>query len=335
MLAGHEQEAYRVLRANALGRPPDGSRSVGRSGNDYYAKLGYIPTGVRCLATGTGGDCRRPASATLEYAAADGALAPMAAALGHAADARLLRSRAQNYRHLYDPRIGFFRPKDRHGTWLSPYNPVTGGDAFHEGNAYTYRWLAPQDLPGLVKLLGGPAATAKRLDAFFDYPELLRDPAGAARKAWVHSAYDYYTDTTYNPNNEPDLHAPFVYAWAGQPWKTADVVRAAQTLFTTGPEGMTGNDDLGTMSAWYVLTALGLYPVTSGSGQLSMTTPLFPQATLQIGSRTLSIDAPGVSDATHYISGVTLNGQPVSTTSIARSAIVRGGQLSFSVSAVP
>ncbi len=341
LLAGHSAEAYRLLRANAFGRPPSGSGTYGRAGNDYFGQRGYIPEGVRCLAHATGGDCRRPASATLEYAAADGALAEMARALGHRADARRLTRRAGNYRNLYDRRIGAFRPKDADGRWVSPYDPVTGGDAFHEGNAYTYGWLVPQDPAGLVRLLGGRAATARRLDAFFDYPGLLRHPSATARESWVDEAYDYYTAKTYNPNNEPDLHAPFLYAWVGQPWKTSTVVTAAQSLFTDGPDGVTGNDDLGTMSAWYVLTSLGLYPVMSGAGYFSLTTPQFPHATVQIGSvgahqgGTLQIDAPGVTVASHYTQAVTLDGKPLTTAWVRRSSVAHGGHLSFGVGVRP
>jgi predicted alpha-1,2-mannosidase len=341
LLAGHTAEAYAALRANALGRPPTGSASAGRTGNTWFGRLGYIPIGVRCLPAGIGGDCRRPASATLEYAAADGSLARMARALGHTADADRLARRAQDYRNLYDRRIGAFRPKDRAGHWLTPYDPVTGGDAFHEGNAYTYAWLVPQDPAGLVRLLGGAGATADRLDAFFDYPRLLRDPVGTARGTWVRQAYAYYESETYNPDNEPDLLSPFLYAWTGQPWKTSTVVRASQTLFTAGPDGMTGNDDLGTMSAWYVLTSLGLYPTTSGAGYFSLTTPQFPHATVALGSipgrqgGTLRIDAPGVADARHYTASAALDGAPVTRAWLPRTAVAHGGHLSFAVAAKP
>jgi predicted alpha-1,2-mannosidase len=341
LLAGHEAEAYAALRRNVLREPPAADAVTGRSGIRWYARRGYIPRGVKCTSKGGGTDCGRPASASLEYAAADASLALMAGALGHRADARMLSRRGAAYRTLWDGRSGFFRPRERDGSWMTPYDPATGGGQFHEGGAYQYQWLVPQDPSGLVRLLGGRRAAARRLDAFFDYAGLLRDPAGTARRSWVDHPYDYYRAHTYNPNNEPDLHAPFLYAWTGQPWKTSTVVRAAQSLFTTGPEGMTGNDDLGTMSAWYVLTSLGLYPTTSGGGFFALTTPQFPHAVVQIGrvgerqGGTLTIDAPGVSDARRYTAAATIDGRPIRRSWLTRAAVARGGRLHFDVSAHP
>ncbi|MEO8687358.1 MAG: GH92 family glycosyl hydrolase [Solirubrobacteraceae bacterium] len=341
LLAGHEQEAYRALRANALGTPPAGSRVTGRAGLRSYARHGYIASGLRCRNKGGGTDCSHPASATLEYAAADASLALMARALGHGGDARRLARRARGYRTLWDRRLRVFRPRGSDGRRLAPYDPRTGADQFHEGGAYQYQWLVPQDPAGLVGLLGGRRAAAQRLDAFFDYRALLRDPSATAHHAWVEHPYEYYGAVTYNPNNEPDLHAPYLYAWTGQPWKTATVVRAAETLFTNGPEGMTGNDDLGTVSAWYVLSSLGLYPTMSGGGFFVLSTPQFPHAELSlgaIGSRqggTLTIDAPGTSAARRYVAAASIGGRPVRRTWLTRAAVAHGGRLAFTVSPHP
>ena len=209
----------------------------------------------------------------------------MARALGHRADARLLTRRARGYRTLWDKRLRLFSPRRGDGRRLAHYDPRTGAGQFHEGGAYQYQWLVPQDPAGLVSLLGGRGPAARRLDAFFAQRELLRNPFATARKRWVEHPYEYYGAVTYNPNNEPDLHAPYLYAWTGQPWKTATVVRAAQTLFTNGPEGLTGNDDLGTMSAWYVLSSLGLYPTMSGAGFFVLSTPQFPHARARRSAR--------------------------------------------------
>jgi putative alpha-1,2-mannosidase len=192
-----------------------------------------------------------------------------------------------------------------------------------------------------VGLLGGRSSAAGRLDAFFAQRRLLRNPSLTARKRWVEHPYEYYGSVTYNPNNEPDLHAPYLYAWTGQPWKTATVVRAAQTLFTNGPEGLTGNDDLGTMSAWYVLSSLGLYPTMSGAGFFVLSTPRFPHAQLSlgaIGSRqggTLTIDAPHTSADRRYISTAHIDGRAIRRTWLTRAATVRGGRLAFTVSTHP
>jgi predicted alpha-1,2-mannosidase len=341
LLAGHEQEAYRALRANALHAPPARSPVTGRAGIRSYARHGYIASGLRCTNKGGGTDCERPASATLEYAAADASLALMARALGHGDDARLLARRAKGYRTLWHRRLRLFSPRRRDGRWLAPYDPRTGAGQFHEGGAYQYQWLVPQDPAGLVDLLGGRRAATRRLDAFFDYRALLRDPFTTARRRWVEHPHEYYGAVTYNPNNEPDLHAPYMYAWTGQPWKTATVVRAAETLFTNEPEGMTGNDDLGTVSAWYVLSSLGLYPTMSGGGFFVLSTPQFPHAVLSLGAigprqgGTLSIDAPGTSADRRYVASARIDGRPIRRSWLTRAAIAHGGRLAFTVSAHP
>ncbi|MET0423279.1 MAG: GH92 family glycosyl hydrolase, partial [Actinoplanes sp.] len=244
LLAGHEDEAYGLLRSNALSEPPAGSPYNGRSGIRYYNDRGYVPSGLRlgvdCAAKGGDNDCDHPASATLEYAAADASLALMAAGLGRSADAKLFAGRGQWYRNLWDSpptappttqnglkaTSGHFRPRTVDGTWLTPYDPVAADEQFHEGGAYQYQWLVPQDPAGLIGLMGGRAAAEKRLDDFFAYDKLLADPAGTARTDWIAAPYDYYAKPTYNPNNEPDLLAPYLYHWAGDPAKAATVVRA-------------------------------------------------------------------------------------------------------------
>ena len=192
----------------------------------------------------------------------------------------------------------------------------------------------PQDPAGLVSLMGGRRRREKRLDSFFAYDKLLVDPAGTARHDWITAPYDYYGKPTYNPNNEPDLLAPYMYLWTGTPSKTATVVRAAMTLFTTGPDGMTGNDDLGTMSAWYVFSSLGLYPTFNGADFLAaVVSPQFPSATVRIGQYgsqggTLTVTAPGVSDSDRYVKSVSLNGRDVDETYLNWSSLRRGGKLS-------
>ncbi|HEY2044678.1 MAG TPA: GH92 family glycosyl hydrolase [Jatrophihabitans sp.] len=347
-LAGHEAEAYALLKKNATSLPPAASQYNGRSGVLYYDKLGYIPSGLTvgtdCPSHGGDNDCAHPASATLEYSAADAALSLMADGLGHRTDATMFAQRGRWYRNLWDARIGQFRPRNQDGTWLAPFDPVSGNQQFHESGAYQYQWLVPQDPAGLTSLMGGKAAAQQRLDTFFAYDHLLTDPAGTARTEWISSPYDYYTKPTYNPNNEPDLLAPYMYLWAGAPAKTATVVRAAMTLFTTGPDGMTGNDDLGAMSAWYVFSSLGLYPTMSGSNFFAVSSPQFPSATVQIGAAqtgehgptqggTLHITAPGVSDTNRYITAAKVNGRASSHSWVSWDDIRRGGSLAYTVSA--
>ena len=257
----------------------------------------------------------------MEYAAADASLAIMARALGHTGRrVACSAERSRWYRNLWDAGDpASFRPRTSDGTWLAPVRPRRRrARQFHEGGAYQYQWLAPQDPAGLVTLMGGRAATEKRLDDFFAYDKLLADPAGTARTDWIEATYAYYSKPTYNPNNEPDLLAPYVYAWVQQPAKIATVVRAAFTLFTNGPDGMTGNDDLGTMSAWYVFSSWGLYPTMSGANYFVVSSPQFERVDIDVASPTsartgqggrLTITAPGVSDDRRYVQTLTVDGR--------------------------
>ncbi|MFD7920982.1 GH92 family glycosyl hydrolase [Streptomyces sp. NPDC059740] len=351
------REAYGFLRANATEVPPAGVRENGRAGAAYYAARGYIPYGLNikpsadcdegasgtCCPTRTNdNDCYYGTSATLEYAAADASLALMAKGLGHTSDAAMFARRGESYKNVFDTRIKQFRPRTAaDGTWLAPYDPVTSDHAFHEQNASQYQWMVPQDPAGLVGMLGGSEATTSRLNEFFAYDDLLTDPAGTAHTAWVSDPYDYYGSTKYNPNNEPNLIAPYLYAWTGQPGNTATVVRAQESLFTNSPGGIPGNDDMGEMSSWYVMSSLGLYPTTSGGNFDVLTTPQFPYAQVRIGDYgktqggTLTISAPGTSMANRYVASATVNGRAWDRAWVHQADIAHGGHIDFALSTEP
>lgn len=272
LLKGHEEEAYRALKKNADGVPPTDSAPVGREANVQYLKDGFAPyIKDRPHAKPGDSDFDHGASATLEYALSDAMLGEMARDLGHDADAKRYEDRAQNYRKIFDSSTGFFRARDASGAFTGPADPAQS-EGFHEGTSWQYQWLVPQDLPGMVGLIGGKDAANQRLDSFFAYDKLLADPAKTAREVWVNGPYAYYNADKYNPQNEPDLIAPYTYLSTGQPWKTTDVVHAALTLFTDAPTGMTGNDDLGTMSAWMVLSSIGVFPVQPGTDTWGLST---------------------------------------------------------------
>jgi predicted alpha-1,2-mannosidase len=341
-LDGLEEQAYRALWQNATGVPPAASRFSGRAGNPSYLEHGFVQYDKGFPKKGQDVDPHHGASATFEYALADAALAVMAAALGHESDAAVLRVRALNYRTLWDAGVsdrgftGFPRPRVAGGGWLPSFTPQ-GDDGFHEGTAWQYQWLVQQDVPGLVERLGGPAAAADRLDDFFAYPDLVADPAGTARDKWVVGPYEYYNQFRYNPNNEPDLHAPWMYALVGQPWKTSAVVRAAHTLFVDGPAGVTGNDDLGQMSAWYVLSALGLYPVVPGTGQFVLHAPRYARAVLHLeDGRDVVLEAAGADPARlQYVRGLTVDGAERDRVWVDLEALRAGAVLAFDLTADP
>jgi predicted alpha-1,2-mannosidase len=323
-LKGREAEAYAALRENAFGVPPRRIRAQGRAGNPSYLANGFVQYDRGFVAKGMDIDPHHGASATLEYAIADSALATMAKSLGHGGDAKVLARRALNWRRVWDASVqdgptgmrGFPRPRLEDGSWFADvagnYDP-RGERGFHEGTAWQYQWLVPQDIPGLAAAMGGPAEALRRLDLFFDYQAVLAEPA-AVRKSWVVGPYSYYSQFRYNPNNEPDLHAPWMYTLMGQPWKTTTVLRAAETLFGNSPGGVTGNDDLGTMSAWYLFSALGMYPDAAGSGRFLLHAPRFAHAEIDLPQgRVLRIDAPGAKPGERrFVQAVNWAGSPLS-----------------------
>ncbi|WP_307867687.1 GH92 family glycosyl hydrolase [Umezawaea beigongshangensis] len=341
-LAGLEEEAYEALARNVNGVPPADSPFAGRSGNPNYLEHGFVQYDEDFPIKGQDADPRHGASATLEYALADCSLSIMARALGKDADADALRERGRNHRLLWDPTVtdrgftGFPRPKRAGGEWLEPFSPQ-GQDGFHEGTAWQYQWLVQHDVPGLVRQMGGADAVHARLDDFFAHADLVADPAATAREKWVVGPYDYYDQFRYNPNNEPDLHVPWTYALTGQPWKTSQVVRAAQTLFVNAPDGVTGNDDLGQMSAWYVFSALGLYPVVNGTGQFVLHAPRFRRAVVhQHGGRDLEIRAPGADPSVlQHVAALRVDGRASDAVWVDLERVRRGTVLDFSLTTDP
>ncbi|MEU0600999.1 GH92 family glycosyl hydrolase [Streptomyces sp. NPDC006393] len=340
LLKGWEERAYRALKKNADGVPPSDSPAVGREANKEYIADGFAPyIKGRPHAKPGDSDYDHGASATLEYALSDAMLAEMARDLGHDADAARYAARAQNYRKIFDPSTGFFRARDASGAFTGPADPAQS-EGFHEGTSWQYQWLVPQDLPGMVSLIGGKQAADDRLDSFFAYDQLLQDPAKTAREVWVNGPYDYYNADKYNPQNEPDLIAPYTYLSTGQPWKTTDVVHAALTLFTDTPTGMTGNDDLGTMSAWNVLSSIGVFPVQPGYDTWGLSTPVFERVDLTLDRRyyprgSLTITAPGTSDGDRYIQSARVDGSPYGRTYLTTDALRHMTSLAFTVGARP
>ena len=346
-LKGREREAYAALRENAFGVPAFGIRPQGRSGNPSYLRQGFVQYDRGFISKGMDTDPHHGASATLEYALADSSLATMAKALGHAKDAQVLAQRALNWKKVWDPTVvdeptgqrGFPRPRLQDGSWFadvgSGFDP-RGDHGFHEGTAWQYQWLVPQDVPGLAAAMGGTAQALRRLDQLFDYEALVADPA-AVRKSWVVGPYSYYSQFRYNPNNEPDLHAPWMYTLMGQPWKTTTVLRAAETLFGNGPGGVTGNDDLGTMSAWYLFSALGMYPDVPGSGRFLLHAPRFARAEIDLApGRVLRIEAPEARPGERrYVQSVSFAGRPVSRVWLDWEQLQAAGTLSYKLAPQP
>jgi len=347
-LTGRERQAYAALRQNAFGVPGPLVRSQGRAGNPNYLSRGFVQFDRGFPAKSMDVDPHHGGSATMEYALADCSLAQMAGALGEGQDAALLRQRGNNWRNVWDPGVvdtetgfkGFPRARMTDGSWyVAPdggYSPRSHF-GFHEGTAWQYQWLTQQNVPGLVQAMGGTEQAARRLDAFFAYDALSADPLRAARKQWVVGAYDYYNQYRYNPNNEPDLHAPWMYTLIGQPWKTATVLRSAQALFTNAPNGVTGNDDLGTMSAWYLFSTIGLYPGMPGTGQLLLHTPRFSKVEMDLDNgRKLVVTAPGARGAAvQFVESAKLDGRNQDRAWVDWDTLRNGGRIDFKLRSTP
>ncbi|MBM9507651.1 GH92 family glycosyl hydrolase [Streptomyces sp. KK5PA1] len=340
LLKGHEEEAYQALKKHVDSAAPDDSPSAVRQADPEYLAGGFVPYDpTRPQPKPGDDDYQHGPSATLEYALADAALGGMARDLGHSDDARRYLARGQNYRNILDASTGFFRARDNDGVFVGPADPAAS-TGFHEGTAWQYMWLVPQDVPQLVDLIGGTATANSRLDSFFAYDQLLKDPAGTARNVWVNGPYAYYNQDKYNPQNEPDISAPYTYLSTGQPWKTTDVVHAALTLFTNAPNGVTGNDDLGAMSSWQVLSAIGVYPMMPGTDMWGLSTPLFDRVDLTLDRHYyprghLTITAPGTNDTDRYVQSAKLGGDDLRKPWITTADIKAGKDLDFTVGSAP
>ena len=304
--------AYRLMRKNATEMPATRDLYIdgrGRRALDSYLRYGYIPLEDPVEGAFHGNE---QVSRTLEYAYDDFLVGTLASALGHTEDAALFARRAGNFRNVIDPQTGFARGRHADGTWASPFDPAVAYKYITEGLPFQYTFFAPQDLPGLIDLVGGRTAFVAKLDALF--------------------AGNYY-----NHGNEPSHHIAYLYDNAGEAWKTQQHVRAVlEHEYADTPEGLSGNDDCGQMSAWYVLSALGFYPVTPGTPVYQIGTPLFDEATLQLDSgKRFHIRAVGASAGKKYIQSATLNDKPLNRFSITHDEIVQGGELVFVMSSEP
>ncbi|MBO0804940.1 MAG: GH92 family glycosyl hydrolase, partial [Nocardiopsaceae bacterium] len=318
---------YPYLRKNATQAPPPGSVADGRQGIASYRARGYVPFKV----SATRYFLRSGASATLEYALADCGLSHIAKALGHGSDAAGFAATAHDYRSEFDPSSESFRPRLPDGSFLRPFNPAfvslpyitADARGYDEGSAWQYRWLVPQDPAGLARLLGGTRATIGKLDSFFDFGRVAGRPSAAAA-AWTGGA-------RYDPGNEMDLQSPYTYDALGAAWRAQAVVRAARTVYRPAPGGLPGNDDLGEMSAWYVASALGMYPYAPGQGRYALVSPLFDRAVVTLprpfyDGRPLVITSPG---AGKYVEALTVDGRPYDAASVAHARLVPGATLAY------
>jgi predicted alpha-1,2-mannosidase len=276
---------------------------VERPGLADYEKLGYVP--------GAAAD-------TLEYTSADFAIAQLAQRLGDSSTYDTFMSRAQDWQNLYNPTTGYLQPRNADGSFNGSYDPASS-NGYVEGNGAQYVWMVPYDEAGLITALGGDQSVNTRLDSFF-------------QKLNVGTSQPFAF-----LSNEPTLETPWLYDFAGTPYKTQAIVREVLSqLYNPTAAGLQGNDDLGEMASWYVWSAMGLYPEIPGRAELTVASPLFTQVKIATpDGRKFTLNAPGSSDTVGYVTGLKVNGTATTKAWLPESFAQHGGTLDFTMSATP
>jgi len=299
------QEAYKAMKKSAEEENKDVKA---------FNKKGYVPSDK----------FSESVSKTLEYAYDDWCIAQMAKALGKKDDYKKYMKRAGYYKNLYDPSTKFMRPKLANGHWETPFDPLASPTSFKkrdytEANAWQYNWYVPQDVPELINLMGGDDAFVSRLDTLFNMKTKthgkIADMSGLIGQ--------------YVQGNEPDMQTPYMYNYAGAPWKTQAIVRKIMSkLYKDATNGLPGNEDCGQMSAWYVFSALGFYPVNPVDGKFVMGSPVFDKASVKVpGGKFFTLITKNNSKTNKYIQSAELNGKPYDNSYITYQDIMKGGTL--------
>lgn len=287
---------------------------------DVYEKYQYMPENLESQSV----------SVTLETSYDDWCVAQLAKKLGKTEDYTRFMKRAMFFKNVYDQKTGFFRGKDDKGNWLTPFDPLTyganGNSPYTEGNAWQYLWYVPQDVSGLINMMGGDLKFAAQLDKFFS----LKDPAVKVNE----NASGLIGQ--YAHGNEPSHHTAYLYDYAGQPWKTQFyVAKISNELYNNSFSGYSGNDDCGQMSAWYIFSAMGFYPVNPASGIYAIGSPALSKAVIHLGSKTFTMTAKNSGKGNIYIQSVKLNGKRYDNTYITHTDIIDGGELEFTMGNKP
>jgi predicted alpha-1,2-mannosidase len=310
-------EAIDALEASA-----QTARTKYYDGLEYYMKLGYVPEDKNSSSV----------SKTLEYAYDDWAIAQAAKKLGRTAIYDEFIKRSANWKNVFDASTGFMRPRMNDGSFGKDFDPLkTEGQGFIEGNSWNYSLYVPHDPDAMIGMMGGKAKFAAHLDELFNMhlpDEFFAETEDITREGIIGG---------YVHGNEPSHHVAYLYNWTDAPWKTQERVRMIlEHQYHPAPDGLGGNDDCGQMSAWYLFSALGFYPVAPGSGQYSLGSPLVKTAVIKLeNGRTLTIRADHQSDRNVYVKGVTLNGRPLARRYVTHAELMAGGTLVFDMDEEP
>ena len=287
---------------------------------DVYNKYGYLPFDIEPVES---------VSRTLELCYDDYCVAQMARALGKTDDYDYFMKRAGFYKNLYDKQTGLSRGKDSKGNWRMPFNPFllshagTSGGDYTEGNAWQYTWHVQHDIPGLVELAGGADKLMAKIDTLFT---ITSDTENSGFVSDVTGLIGQYAH-----GNEPSHHVAYIYSLLGEGWRTEELVREINDRFYINkPDGLCGNDDCGQMSAWYMFSSMGFYPLNPCGGEYVLGAPQMPRIALSLpGGKTFTVIAENLSEPNKYVQSVSLNGQPLTKRTINHSDIMQGGTLTF------
>ena len=304
--------AYEAVKQSAMQK---------HDGIEYIQELKHIPAEK----------VSESVAKAMEYAIDDWGIAQMAKALGKTDDYNYFTKRYKLYKLYFDKSTGFMRGKMADGSWRTPFDPRASkhrDDDYTEGNAWQYTFLVPQDVEGLISLFGGEKPFITKLDSLFTVPAALSEESSPDISGLIGN---------YAHGNEPGHHTLYLYAYAGQQWKTAKWVRQVMSdFYTDKPDGLCGNEDVGQMSAWYLLSAMGMYSVNPANGAYVFGSPAINSATIRVqGNKKFTVKAINNSKDNIYIQKVTLNGKPYTKSFIKHSDIVKGGALVFYMGAKP
>jgi predicted alpha-1,2-mannosidase len=314
------EKALAAMIHDANTQSPDNCKAIGRDGAEYYKKLGYVPYP----------NFKEATAKTLEFAYNDFCAAVMAKSLGRGAESEAFAKSAMNYRNVLDEKIGFVRGRKEDGDWCDNFDPTEWGGPFTEGNSWHWTWSVFHDVPGLVKLLGGDKAFGERLDGVFYTPP---DVKVGTYGGMIHEMTEMVSANMgqYAHGNQPIQHMIYLYNHIGQPWKTQARAREVMArLYQSTPDGFCGDEDTGQMSAWYVFSAMGFYPMCPGTTEYLIGSPLFDKATITLpDGKKFIINTRNNGPQRPYIGDGFFNGKSFDRTYIKHEEIVKGGELLF------
>jgi hypothetical protein len=282
-----------------------------------YKEIGFIPVEEESESV----------SKTLEYAYDDWTIAMMAKKMGKTDDYKLFSERAQYYKNVFNPETGFMQGRFNN-TWFGPFDPYEVNFNYTEANAWQYSLFVPQDISGLMKIMGGKEKLSTHLDNLFN----AKAETSGRNQADITGLIGQYAH-----GNEPSHHMAYLYNFVNKPYKTQELTRQILTeLYTNQPDGISGNEDCGQMSAWYIFSSLGFYPVTPGSNEYIIGAPLFKKATINLESgKAFTVATVGLSEANKYIERVSLNGKDLMRSYLKHDEIMQGGTLIFTMTNAP